>query len=191
MADPTELQYWDSCLYINFLTNLDQVKATTIAELFGQAEGGKLGVIVSNLVLVEVRPVPGSPPDYRQKIDALLSQSRPFFNFYGLSRSISLLARDIGEQFPPLTVPDTVHVATALEAGASRFFTYDGDHSKARRRSGDLLRYDGQIGPAFGKPPLAIQVPFVRSGPLDDALEQVTDSQATTGPALQLPPPSP
>ena len=57
---------------------------------------------------------------------------------------------------------DAIHVATALEAKADVLFTYDG--LKKDAPISGLLRLNGQMG----NPPLRIEVPRVRLGPLFD-----------------------
>jgi len=140
----------------------DAAKIGIIQALLQLAEGGKLRIVVSNLVLAEVRSREEHDEEHRRICDELFNTNRPYMQFYGVSRNIALRARDIGSQFNRITVPDAIHIATAIEASVDAFLTYDGDSDRKNRRSGRLLAFDGQIG----SPPLKIQVPVMDYGPM-------------------------
>jgi hypothetical protein len=174
---PLRRQYWDSCLYINYLSNLDTAKADTIDQLLTQAEATRpaITILVSPIVIAEVRPHERYEADRSSRIEEMFEFDRPYMESFATTTTIARLAREIGLDQPGLTVLDTLHVATAIIAKADVLFTYDGDKEKGRRRrSGDLLKYDGLLG----RPPLKIQVPWVYSGPMDDALRQLASQQA-------------
>jgi predicted nucleic acid-binding protein len=152
--------YWDSCLFITFLMNDDAAKVAILKELIERAkrraaETKRPQIVMSNLVLAEVRPFSQHDRDHRKAIEELLEADRRYVQFFGLTRSIALSAADLGMTHPELTVPDLVHVATAIAAGAEVLLTYDGDRDKRRNRSGSLLRHHNKIG----TPPLRIEVP--------------------------------
>ena len=168
-----EVQYWDSCLFISFLTNLEANRVDVIRELLDQVQARKsrLRIVVSTLVLAEVRPSETYTKDHYEEIIELFDTDRPYFQFYGLTRGIAKRSRDIGSAHPRLSVPDSIHIATAIEAGADVLFTYDGDQKKESRRSGRMLQYHNQIG----MPPLRIEVPTIDHGPLFRGLTQTPD----------------
>ena len=167
MSAPADLQIapiqcWDSCLFIAFLTG-EPKRAQIVRELLKRAKAGSLTIAISELVVAEVRPArPSHSSAERKVIEDLLGADHPFMRFFAVTHQIARLARDIGSQQPSLTVPDTVHIATALVAKADVFYTFDGDHEKKARRSGDLLRWDK----TFGAPPLRIEAPAIDFGPL-------------------------
>lgn len=175
-------QYWDTCVFINYLTNLDTAKADVVHDLIVQAEKGKgasaITIIISNLVIAEIRDKAGNVKERQQKVNEIFETDRAFLEPHALTGSIAQLAREIGNAFPLITVPDAVHVATAIHAKAEVLFTYDGASDKTeRRRSGTLLKYDGQIG----DPPLKIQTPWVYSGSMD-ALKRQTEQAGGSNP---------
>ena len=138
---------------------------TAILQALGEARAGRARIVVSNLVLSEVRPRPEYKMDYKSIVEELLETDVPYMRWYGLPRSIAVRARDIGATFGELTPADCVHLATAIEAEADVFFTYDGDE-KPPRRSKRLLSLDGRIKAKPGKPSLKIVTPRVSPGPL-------------------------
>lgn len=169
-------QYWDTCLFINYLTNQEKDKADVVHDLLIQAEKGQpptaITIIISNLVIAEVREKAGNVKERQEKIDQLFQTDWPYLEPHALTGTIAQLAREIGNDHPSITVPDAVHVATALHAKAEVLFTYDGASDKReRRRSGSLLKYDGKIG----DPPLKIQTPWIYSGPMDAAVRQIAE----------------
>jgi len=170
---PRLRQYWDACLFINYLTNLEPDKAEIMDQILIQAEAPRspFRIVISDLVVAEVRPSEAYEQTHRDRIEQLFDSDLPYLEPYALTRTIAHMSRQIGADFPNLTVADSIHVATAIHARADVLFTYDGDRSTVRRRSGDLLRYNGQIG----DPPLTIETPWVYSGPLDAALKQLSE----------------
>lgn len=169
------VQYWDSNLFIYFLMNEPRHKdrIDIIRALLRIAQHGKLRIVLSNLVLCEVRSRSEHDAEHRQIVDELFDANRPYVQFYALSRRIALRARAIGSQFNDITGPDAIHVATALEASVDTFLTYDGASEigpevRRNRRSARLLQFDGEIG----TPPLKIEMPRLDLGPLFAELSQ-------------------
>jgi predicted nucleic acid-binding protein len=157
-----ERQYWDSNLFIDFLTDKSSPqsqRSKTFKDLVAEARSGHSIILLSNIVLAEVRPKRARNGEHRELLEELLEANRPFVQFYGVTRRIALRARDEGAKHS-LSIPDAIHVATALEAKAKVLFTYDG--LKKDAPISGLLRLNGQMG----NPPLRIEVPRVRLGPL-------------------------
>ncbi len=159
-----ERQYWDSNLFIDFLIDKGaqpSQRSNTFLDLVAQARAGHSIILLSNIVLAEVRPKRARNGQHRELLEELLEANRPFVQFYGVTRRIALRARDEGAKYS-LSIPDAIHLATALEAQANVMFTYDG--LKKGTPVGGLLKLNGQVG----SPPLRIEVPRVSIGPLFD-----------------------
>ena len=149
-------QYWDSCLFLAYLQNKPEERelVETISALLRRAESGDALIVVSTLVLAEIRPLRTYDPSHADVFWDLFHTNRPYLKMVGLSPRIAELAGTIGSEHQ-ITSPDAVHVATAWSERVDVMLTQDGARDKERRRSGGLLFYNGKIG----KPPLKIAMP--------------------------------
>jgi len=159
-----EVQYWDSCLFIDLLLNRRPERVKAILEALGEVRAGRARIVLSNFTICEVRPHSDHQPDYQKDVEELLEGNYGYISWYGLTPTIARRARDIGARHPELTPADCVHLATALEAGATVFFTYDGE-GKPRRRFRKLLTYDNKLQKDGGHP-LRILTPSINKGPM-------------------------
>jgi predicted nucleic acid-binding protein len=164
MADATkrsaERQYWDSCLFIDFIadrTATGSARSKLFIALVSEARAGRSLVLLSNAVLAEIRPKKARNGTHRKILEDLLEVNRPFVQFFGLTRKIALRARDEGAKHS-LSVIDSIHIATAIEGNADVLFTYDG--YKPGSAPTKSLALNGQ----FGR--LKIEIPRVNIGPL-------------------------
>ena len=114
-------------------------------------------IVVSALVAAEVRPRSNYAPGRYDVIRDLFFTNRPYLKMVGLSPRIADLATAIGGEHNAITVPDAIHIATAWAEQVGVFYTHDGKPDRERRRSGQLLFYDGKIG----QPPLKIELPVM------------------------------
>lgn len=159
--------YWDSCVFIEFLDPKvkEREKALRALVKFMDREAPPFTIVMSHLVLAEVRTRYGADEATTEIIRDLFDADRPYIEQRAVTRGIGDAARDIGLKHGDLTVPDCVHIATACLSDVDYFFTYDGDRDKKRRRSKDLLKHDGKVR-VSGNRHLRIKIPFVPSGPL-------------------------
>lgn len=152
--------YWDSCVFIALISNLMTPQAIDrrwhCQRFFDDAINGRIVIITSVVTIAEVvraEVEPGAavvpvPQEVRQKIEDLFNE--PYLQLVHNDPARSAEARDITWQFPQITFPDSLHVASAKYAQADAMHTYDG-HGKQT----GLLTFDGRIG----NPPLNISVP--------------------------------
>ena len=149
-------QYWDTCLFLAYLQNKPEERelVETISALLRRAESGDALIVVSTLVLAEIRPLRTYDPSHSDVLWDLFHTNRPYLKMVGLSPRIAELAGTIGSEHQ-ITSPDAVHVATAWSERVDVMLTQDGARDKERRRSGGLLFYNDRIG----KPPLKIAMP--------------------------------
>ena len=150
-------EYWDSCLFLVYLQNKpeEQDMVEVISALLRRAEAGDTIIVVSTLVLAELRPLYAYDPSHAEVLWDLFHTDRPYVKIVSLSPRISELAATIGSDYNAITVPDAIHVATAWSEKVDSMLTLDGSPDKERRRSGQLLFYDAKIG----TPPLKIALP--------------------------------
>ena len=148
--------------------------------------GERMRIIISNVVLAEVRPKPEYDVKRLGRINELFDADRPYIRFYGVSRSIANSARELGLKHG-ITVLDAIHVATALEAEVSSLFTWDGDRDiGAKTKRSDLLKYNGLIG----NPALSITTPSTTfDRPMDDAVRRL-DELPPAATSLVIPSPA-
>ena len=169
-------QYWDSSLFISYLTATEVDRVEIIQGLLDQHERSGIEIIISSFAIAEVRSIPvegaTTPTDDEGAVETVAyhpDHLRRVMNLFNsleleirvLTPRIAERAAEIGDRFPRLLPPDCVHIATAIEAEADVLFTYDG--AGQRRRPGAMLRYDWRIGDG-----LRIMEPFVPTGPLFD-----------------------
>ena len=149
-------EYWDTCLFLAYLQNKPEERELVeiISALLRRAESGDTLIVVSTLVLAEIRPLRAYEPGHAEVIWDLFHTNRPYLKMVALSPRIAELAGTIGSEHR-ITSPDAVHVATAWSERVDVMLTQDGSTDRERRRSGQLLFYDGKIG----TPPLKIEMP--------------------------------
>ena len=150
-------EYWDTCLFIAFLQNRadERELVDIVAARLKKAEEGENLIVVSTLVLAEIRPRSAYDTERAEVIRDLFYTKRPFILMVALSPRIADVASLIGADHNALTAPDAVHVATAWSERVDVLLTNDGKADRERRRSGELLFYDRRIG----NPSLRIERP--------------------------------
>jgi predicted nucleic acid-binding protein len=159
------IQYWDSNLFIDYLMDDDDPptsRSKVFDRLMQDAEAAFIKIALSYLVIAEVRPKRKSGVSVR-KIEQMLEADRSYFEWFPVTRTIAARARRIGSAYG-IGVPDSIHVATAIEAQSEWLFTYDGKHEN--KNDDGLLAMDGKINDpdiVSGKP-LRIVLPFYKDG---------------------------
>lgn len=151
-------EYWDSCLFIAYLQNKESEKDivdVVDALLRGASQKNERLIVISTLVLLEVRPMNIYDNFHWTVVRDLFYTNRPYIKIQALTPRLADLGSTIGGEHVNFSPADTGHVATALSEGVDVFYTLDGKHEHGKRRTSDLLDYDGKIG----KPPLKIKVP--------------------------------
>ena len=149
-------EYWDTCLFLAYLQNKpeEQELVDIVSARLRSAESGDNLIVVSTLVLAEIRPLRPYEPSHSEVVWDLFHTNRPYLRIVGLSPRIAELAATIGSEHR-VTTPDAIHVATALSERVDVMYTQDGAADRERRRSGQLLFYDRKVG----QPPLKIEMP--------------------------------
>ena len=154
-------EYWDTCLFIAYLKDsedensaVDEIDALIRA---AQSPSEERIIVVSTLVLAELRQRDSYDERRWRTIRDIFYTNRSYIRVVSLSPRLAHQASEIGSQYPNLTPPDAVHVATALYEKVDALLTLDGRHEHGKRRRKDLLEYDGKIG----NPPLNIKPPYI------------------------------
>lgn len=156
MRSKREIIYWDSCVYISWITNdREQYEMATILESANKIERGQVILLGSAVLHQEVRLKTQAG---RDKFEGLLK--RPNIDIKDVDIRISSLAGNISDycldqnkagKGPKLRQLDAIHFATAIHYKADAFYTFD-DH---------LLSLGGNVGGyplIVCKPPASIQL---------------------------------
>lgn len=162
MATDPERIVWDSCVVIDAIQKTPG-RYEEILPFLGDAERGKLQIVVSETTVAEVNRL-GHLQDQGVEIEHQVRLILDWFeNPYIIRRpvhpGISELAAEIGRKYGVKRVGDTIVLATALFDHIGVVHTYDG----VGNRKG-LIDLDGQIG----DPPLRITAPNYAEGTLFD-----------------------
>lgn len=144
--------YWDSCLYIDFLTG-DKPYQQDLVHMIASWERKEVVLVTSALTIAEVLYIKcegilrTEDSSRRPDIEALFeppANHEPLV-VVELTRAIALKARDLRWEHG-IEPKDCVHVASALEAHCETLYTHDGG----------LLSKHRQVG---GDPVLKIELP--------------------------------
>ena len=133
--------YWDSCAFIIWLDQKgDQMIVDGLAQVVKGVESGQADLFTSAITRTEV--LKGKmTPEQRDKFNRLF-QRRNVVPVDVTGRVLDL-SEQIREWKPKISVPDAIHLATAILYEADEFHTTDGGGK--RKRTGDLLPLDGNV----------------------------------------------
>lgn len=114
----------DTAVFIYFIEERDKF-LPAIAPLFAAADAGKLELVASALVLLEVLVVPyrAGNIDLAERYEAVLTRSRGV-RMVDLSRNHLRLAAQVRAMTGAAT-PDAIQIAASLASGCSAFVTND------------------------------------------------------------------
>jgi len=171
MSGTKPIYYWDTCLFLAWLKNetsrkageMDSIIATL--DLFNKRQ---ISLITSVITITEISSakIPAGTESLLEDV-----MQRPNFTRLSVDIRVAKLARDIRnwylarpEQYKDCTVsvPDSLHLATAILYRAKEFHTFDGKDWPKHKSLG-LLPLSGDVGGhslIISKPPLPIQPSF-------------------------------
>lgn len=163
-----ERQYWDSCIFISWLQDEQRTRPEEtqgIVEIVGQVQDQEANMITSVLTLAEVLDC-----ELDDSGRLLLQQTlkRSNVNMVATDHRIWLLASEIRNYYQKhrganklrtLSVPDCVHLATAIKHEVDVLYTFDEETKSKKMRamiplSGDIAGHDLKIAKPIGKPNL-------------------------------------
>ena len=132
MNGEAEIAYSDACVFIAVLDN-EPDRADVVEAQFSALRARGASIVTSAITLAEVayastEPAPINPSN-TTAIDAFMQRPRRF-RYRPVSQAIALEARGLVREAKALGVkkirtPDAIHLATARDAKADLFLTYD------------------------------------------------------------------
>ena len=166
MPKKPELIYWDSCVYISCIEKTPD-RFPILRNIQDDAEAGKVLLVASAFVIAEVNKFDDptlSAAEQAERIKKFFEND--YIEIRAMDRRTAELAADISRTHG-IKPGDAVHVATAILSKCSCLQTYDGEQGESRK----LLAFNGKVG----SPPLAIEVPHVRSHPDQSTLPGMSE----------------
>ena len=168
MAGNNPVYYWDTCVFIAWLKNEKTRKPgemEAVQNCLERFKKGQLSLMTSVLTVTEIT-VAKIPAGIETQLDEVMQRS----NFTRLSVDIRVakLARDLRNHYlidqhykgNTVTVPDSLHLATAILYRASEFHTFD-ENNTPRHKSLGLLPLSGNVAGhnlVICKPPMPTQM---------------------------------
>jgi predicted nucleic acid-binding protein len=150
MAGDLELDYWDSCMFIDLMQQTPG-RYDRCNYQHERAKAGELLIVTSTVTLAEVTRIHAAgvvSDELSQKI--LDYFENEYIVVRQLDRAIAIESHKLCRAHNLIHL-DAIHLATALEMKVAVLYTFD---SKKQRRKG-LLRWNLKIG----NPPLRIEEP--------------------------------
>jgi predicted nucleic acid-binding protein len=168
MSGSKPVYYWDTCLFLAWLKNETTRKAgemDAIADMLDRFKKRQVSLITSVITTTEI-----SIAKIPAGVDGLLEDvmQRPNFTRLSVDIRVAKLARDLRNWYlarepeyggKTLSVPDSLHVATAILYRVNEFHTFDGKDSPKQNALG-LLPLSGDVGGyplIITKPPIPNQ----------------------------------
>lgn len=155
MAGSNPVYYWDTCIFIAWLKD-EQPPARSAEERDGMRDcvarfkRREISIVTSVLTITEISAakLPVGTDTMLEEVMQLPNLTRPAVDI-----RVARLARDIrnyyllksGLSAKTLTVPDAIHVATAIIYKATEFHTFD-KNDNTKQNSLGLLPLSGDVG---------------------------------------------
>lgn len=156
--------YWDACVFISYIKKEERsnkFESYGVQDLAGRILNGELLLMTSSLTYAEV--LIGADDDgARNKFADLFSKSNVMppiptdDKIWMLTNQLRNYYRKLGDDYPTLSLPDAVHIATALIYKAEILYTFDEKCIKNKRRG--ITSLNGNI--LDGKYDLKIEKPY-------------------------------
>ncbi len=133
--------YWDSCAFILWLNGKgNQLVVDGLAQVVKEVESGQADLFTSALAKTEVLRGKMNA-DQRDKFNRLFQRRNVVA--VDITGRVLALSEEIREWQPKISVPDAIHLATAITYDAVELHTTDGGGK--RKRGGDLLPLNGNV----------------------------------------------
>ena len=123
-TDPVERIYFDANVFI-YAMETDTERGILARRWFRTVDRGDVQAVTSELTLAEVLPHPiAAGDDVLVKAYHRLLEHRPSLHVTTVDRTVILRAAEL-RALSKTSLPDTLHLATAIEMGCTGFLTED------------------------------------------------------------------
>lgn len=118
--------YWDSDCFLGYLL-AEEDKVGLCEAVLQEASEGRVLIVTSALTITEVLNLKGRPPVPKENKNKVLNLFRSeYIAVRGVTRKVAELAREVVWE-NGIKPKDSIHIATALDAGLNEFNTFDGE----------------------------------------------------------------
>lgn len=152
MAGSNPVYYWDTCVFLAWIKNEVTRKPGEmdgVREVINRLKKRQLSLMTSVLTITEISAakLPAGSEDMFEQI-----LQRPNISKLSVDIKIARLARELrnhyitrnGADGLTLTVPDSLHLATAILYKPNEFHTFD-EHDKPKNKALGLLPLSGDV----------------------------------------------
>lgn len=170
MAGTRSVYYWDTCIFLAWLKNETTRKSgelDAIAACLERFKKREISLVTSVLTMVEMTSAK-IPAGTESMLEGVMQ--RPNFTNVAVDLRVAKLALDLRNHYlaqtslggKTLTVPDSLHVATAILYRVTEMHTFD-EKNDAKQNSLGLIPLSGNVGGhnlVICKPPIPVQMPL-------------------------------
>jgi predicted nucleic acid-binding protein len=153
MVGSNPIYYWDTCIFLSWLKNEKDRKPGDMSGVFdclNRFKRRELSLMTSVLTLTEIT-IAKIPAGTETLLESAMQ--RPNFSKISVDLKIARLARDLRNYYlekqehagKTLSVPDAIHLASAILYRANEFHTFDGKDGTRDKTLG-LLPLSGNVG---------------------------------------------
>lgn len=144
MPNEGDIIYWDTNIFFSHLSGEqrhDRYEKAGIEEVVRLVDSDKITLVTSVITLIEILAGQFTKDDV-QKYKALVK--RPNVNEIEVHKTVAQIAHEIRSEYQDQgrlpSLPDSIHLATAIWARATEFQTFDGS---GKKRKG-ILDFNGE-----------------------------------------------
>lgn len=154
MAGSNPVYYWDTCIFLAWLKNEQSRKPGEMSGVFdclNKFKRRELSLMTSVLTLTEIT-IAKIPAGVETLLETAMQ--RPNFTKISVDLKVARMARDLRNYYltqpekysgKTLSVPDSIHLASAILYRATEFHTFDGKNGTRDKTLG-LLPLSGDVG---------------------------------------------
>lgn len=169
MTGTKSVYYWDTCLFLAWLKDEQTRKPgemDAVSDMLERFKKREISLMTSVLTITEMSVAKVPVGTYALLEDVM---QRPNFTKIAVDIRVARLAKELRDHYlqksqiyggKTLTVPDAIHVASAILFRAAEMHTFD-ENNNSKQNSLGLLPLSGDVGGhqlVICKPPIPVQM---------------------------------